>query len=113
MNPSWFLNTSTELALAMHNPAFWDDYTEEREMTKKETKTKTNELKKMVNPTRIIHSGPATIVFWDNGTKTVVKLSDNDWFDEYDAFCAAFAIKMFGSNSRVKKMIDRISEVRY
>ena len=97
----------------LNNLAFWDDYKEEHEMTKKETKTKTNELKKMVNPIHIIRSGIATIVFWDDGTKTVVKLSENDWFDdEYNAFCAAFAIKMFGSNSRVKKMIERISEVR-
>lgn len=56
---------------------------------------------------RIIHSGPATIVFWEDGTKTVVKLSENDIYDEYAAFAAALAIKCYGSNSQVKKIIER------
>ena len=63
-------------------------------------------------PERIIHSGPATIVFWNDKTKTVVKCSENDIYDEYEAFCAALAIKMFGSNSHLKKMIRDKTEDR-
>ena len=63
-----------------------------------------------LQPKRIIHSGPATIVFWEDGTKTVVKLSENDIYDEYDAFTAALAIKIFGSNSAVKKLIKNVTE---
>lgn len=63
-------------------------------------------------PERIIHSGPATIVFWNDKTKTVVKCSENDIYDEYEAFCAALAIKMFGSNSHLKKLIRDKTEER-
>lgn len=46
-----------------------------------------------------------TTVLWDDGTKTTVKLSDGDIYDEYSAFCAALAKRIYGSNSRIKKII--------
>lgn len=61
-------------------------------------------------PTKIIHSGPATIVFWNDKTKTVVRCSENDIYDEYAAFCAALAIKMYGNNSHLKKMIEKVTK---
>lgn len=63
-------------------------------------------------PKKIIHSGPCTIVFWEDDTKTVVRLSENDLNDEYTAFCAALAIKIFGSNSNLKKVIRDKREER-
>jgi hypothetical protein len=71
-----------------------------------------NFLTSTLEPERIVHSGPATIVFWNDKTKTVVKCSENDIYDEYEAFCAALAIKMFGSNSHLKKMICDKTEAR-
>lgn len=47
-----------------------------------------------------------TTVLWDDGTKTTVKLSDDDIYDEYSAFCAALAKRIYGSNSRIKKIIQ-------
>ncbi len=61
-------------------------------------------------PVKIIHSGPATIVFWNDKTKTIVRCSENDVYDEYAAFCSALAIKMYGSNSHLKKMIRNKTE---
>lgn len=46
-----------------------------------------------------------TTVLWNDGTKTTVKLSDDDIYDEYSAFCAALAKRIYGSNSRIKKII--------
>lgn len=63
-----------------------------------------------VNPlhvNRIIFSPPATIVFWKDGTKTVVKCADGEPFSEYNGFAAALLKKVFGSNSAVKKIIQR------
>lgn len=63
-----------------------------------------------VNPLhvdRIIFSPPATIVFWKDGTKTVVKCADGEPFSEYNGFAAALLKKVFGSNSAVKKIIQR------
>lgn len=46
-----------------------------------------------------------TTVLWDDGTRTTVKLSGDDIYDEHSAFCAALAKRIYGSNSKIKKMI--------
>lgn len=46
-----------------------------------------------------------TTILWNDGTRTTVKLSDDDIYDEYSAFCAALAKRIYGSNSRIKKII--------
>ena len=63
-------------------------------------------------PERILKSGIATIVFWKDGTKTIIKLPDGDTPDDYSAFTAALAKKIFGSNSKVKKVIRTKTEVQ-
>lgn len=59
----------------------------------------------MYTPKRILRNGPATVVFWVDGTKTVVKPGPNVTPNDYDAFTAALAIKVFGNNSHLKKLI--------
>lgn len=56
---------------------------------------------------KIIKNGPATIVFWADGSKTIVKLQDGDQDDIYAAFTAALAKKIFGSTSKVKKIMEK------
>lgn len=60
---------------------------------------------------RIIVNGPATIVFWEDGTKTVVKISDADMdggkYDIYAGVSYAIGKKLFGSNSAFKREVDR------
>ena len=57
-------------------------------------------------PTKIIRSGDCTIVFWCDGRKTIVRKSADVSDDSlYTAFTAALAIRMYGSNSRLKKII--------
>lgn len=53
----------------------------------------------------ILKSGRATIVFWKDGSKTVVKLPAGEESDDYSAFTAALAKKIYGSNSAIKKII--------
>lgn len=62
-------------------------------------------------PKRILRHGPATIVFWGDGTKTVVKRAPDEPDNEYTAFTAALAIKIFGSNSKLKKIVKTFTEV--
>lgn len=54
---------------------------------------------------RILRNGPATIVFWGDGTKTVVKRPEGKEDDIYEAFTAALGIKMYKTNSHLKKFI--------
>lgn len=61
-------------------------------------------------PKKIIRNGPATIVFWNNGKKTVVMKADGDTDNPYNAFCAALAIRIFGNNSALKRIIAEKTE---
>lgn len=63
-------------------------------------------------PKKIIYNGPATVVFWTDGTKTVVKKAKGQRDDKYSAFCSALAIKLYGSNSAVKRRIRHGEEGR-
>ena len=47
----------------------------------------------------------ATIVYWADGEKTVVKCMDTDTFDPMAGFCAALAKKVYGSTGTVKQII--------
>ena len=66
---------------------------------------------KGLEPKKIIKSADRTIVFWKDDTKTIVKRSDDTEDDLYSAFCAALAIKIYGSNSQVKKILRTKVEV--
>lgn len=58
-------------------------------------------------PKRIVQNGSATIVFWKDNTKTVVKCAEGTEPDAYTAFTAALAKKIFGNNSRIKKIVKK------
>ena len=58
-------------------------------------------------PLRIVKNGVATIVFWKDGTKTVVKRGSDEPDSGYAAFTAALGIKIFGSNSALKRIVSR------
>ena len=61
-------------------------------------------------PDRVIYSGPATVVLWDDGTKTVVKCADRDAYDPVKAYLEAFYRKATGwSKSRCRRELERIA----
>lgn len=62
-------------------------------------------------PKKIIYneSKGVTVVLWEDGTKTVVKCSENNQRDLYNAYCAAFAKKCYGTNSALKREIDKLT----
>lgn len=68
-------------------------------------------LKKIVSdmyvPKHIIHNWKTdeTIVIWKNGDKTKVKLREGETYSEYFAFTAALAKYLFGSNTKIKKIV--------
>lgn len=59
---------------------------------------------------RVLVNGDATIVFWADGTKTVVRWSGEEEYSVYHAFCSALAIKLYGSNSHLKKVLKAITQ---
>lgn len=66
-----------------------------------------NELyQKMFTPVQIIFNNPATIVFWGDGTKTVVKCAPGTAFNKYAGFCAAVAKKIYVNNSAINRLVN-------
>ena len=59
------------------------------------------------SPKRIIRSGLCTIVFWNDGSKTIVRKAPDEPDNAYSAFTAAMAIKIFGSNQAVKRIVGK------
>ena len=58
---------------------------------------------------RVVFNDPATIVFWEDGTKTVVKCMKGERFERYAGFAAACMKKMFGSTSHAKAIMDSLT----
>lgn len=58
---------------------------------------------------KIIFNPPATIVFWTDGTKTVVKCKEDDIFDKETGLAMAICKRMF-SRSEFKKLIKEAGE---
>lgn len=63
-------------------------------------------------PVRIIKQGPATIVFWNDETKTVVKRAKEEPDDDYNAFTAALTKKIYGSNNKIKNYLKIVETIR-
>lgn len=47
--------------------------------------------------TNVLYSPPATVVFWSDGSKTVVKCGENDEFDPEKGLAMAISKKMLGN----------------
>ena len=58
-------------------------------------------------PKKVVRNGPATIVFWKDGTKTVVKCHDED-YDPEKGLAMALARKLWGrcQTERFVKMVE-------
>ena len=59
--------------------------------------------------TKLIFSGPATICYWSDGTKTVVKCTKGDKFDELTGLSMCIMKKLYGDHykSELRKAIKR------
>ena len=63
----------------------------------------------------VIFNDPATIVFWEDGTKTVVKCQENDEFDPEKGLAMAIAKKAYGNKgnycNKMKKWLPKEEQV--
>jgi hypothetical protein len=59
-----------------------------------------------VVPKRIIFNPPATIVYWNDGTKTVVKCSENEEFIPEVGLAMAFIRKLYPKRSEFLKFLE-------
>ena len=73
----------------------------ELDKEKKEMKEKKLEI------LRVVFNGPATIVFWSDKTKTVVKCGKRDKFDPEKGLAMAIVKKMFGNKGNYYNIIKK------
>lgn len=64
-----------------------------------------------VEPKKIHFNGPATIVEWNDGTKTVVKCQKGDTFDPMTGVAMACMKKMLGTNASGSNYLNGVSKL--
>ena len=60
---------------------------------------------------RVIFNDPATIILWKDGSKTVVKRSEDDIWDPEKGFCMAIIKKLYGRTSFIKRFMEPEEEM--
>lgn len=78
----------------------------------KDTAADLNNLYNSFEVKDILVNGPATIVFWGDGTKTVAKCGPEDLYDVEKAVAMCFMKKALGSRS-MKKIFDLAEDRAY
>ena len=59
------------------------------------------------NIEKVIFNDPATIVFWKDGTKTVVKCQDGDTYDKELGLAMCCSKKLFGNKGNFNKVFKK------
>jgi hypothetical protein len=59
-------------------------------------------------PTRVIFNDRTTIVFWEDGTKTVVRVSEDDTFCKETGVAMAYMKKIYGGGTTFKKAVKKL-----
>lgn len=67
----------------------------------------TNQPWKISDIDNVIFNDPATIVFWKDGSKTVVKCSEDDTFDKEKGLAMAIIKKMSGNDNSYHKIFKK------
>lgn len=62
-----------------------------------------------IKPTKVIFNGPATIVFWDDGTKTVVKCTERETFDYEKGVALCYMKKFLGNDNSFKHIFKKFN----
>lgn len=65
-------------------------------------------------PKKVIYDEAAgvTVVLWTDGTKTIVRAAEGEEHDAYLGYCIALAKKMHGTNSALKRDLEKVLVVK-
>ena len=124
-NPHVYISTARHNGKSLFNEELWKAYVNaDNEMTKNIYKRMVNSMygsgkgicKPYVDPMEIkdvIFNNPATIVFWADGTKTVVKCQEGDEFDPEKGLTMAIVKKVYGNKGSYCNVIKKWCEPYY
>ena len=100
MNPTYFglaNTTSLNLTIPSGSLSRYNSYNSYDQLIK--ILYECGKKKKVLsNIKKVIFSNPATIVLWNDGTKTVVKCGENETFDEEKGLAMAIAKRALGND---------------
>lgn len=63
-----------------------------------------------LNVIRVIYNNPATIVFWDDGTKTIVKCQEGDIYSKELGLAMCFVKKCLGNKGNYYNTFKKLLE---
>lgn len=110
----WNVNGTTSAPITIRNgPEQWQDYykmiREYEPVTVREITVTNAPLKKYLpyrlkisEIERVVFNGPATVVIWKDGTKTVVKCGNYDIYDPEKGLAMAICKYVFGNDGTFK-----------
>ena len=78
----------------------------QRKLADKLTNRATNTNLSYLKIRKIIYNNPATIVIWNDGTKTVTKVGKDQEFSEYFGLLAAIAKRIYETNGEIDREIQ-------
>lgn len=64
-------------------------------------------FKKMPEIKKAIFNDPATIVFWDDGTKTVVKCGEDDTYDKEKGLALCYMKRIFNNKGNYNEILKK------
>ena len=64
-------------------------------------------------PKKVVYNEEAgvMVVIWMDGQKTIVRPAEDEDMNPYDAFCAAYCKRVFGSNSALKRELEKVMAI--
>lgn len=112
MTPSFDLETMMKLRFVSDYDMNYIGSMEKRMNEYASMTLRASNSKKRIFIDKIIFNGPATIVYWDDGTKTVVKCKPDDPYSKDAGVAMATLKKILGSGygrylTAVKKHIEK------
>ena len=101
-------NPVQDLADRWINGAKWDPDSCKVYMSDKKEENTMIHKRKSLGIKNIIFNGPATIIFWNDNTKTIVKCGEGDVFDPEKGIAMAVMKRALGSNESDSNYLDKV-----
>lgn len=60
-----------------------------------------------MNIKQVIHNPPATIIYWNDNTKTVVKVQDDELYDKEKGLALCYMKKLNGNKGNFNKILKK------
>lgn len=103
LEAAWPCDPTMEITLLMH----LNDLENGNITVTKESLLPVKNLKGNVDIVKVVYNDPATVVFWTDGTKTVVKCKEDDEFSKENGLALCIAKKALGNKGNFNNVFRK------